>query len=176
MNAIALPRMAMRRSLDSLLAAVADAVEVPLPGRPAAVARALEPYLDDPRLLSEHDCPCGESRYVRHLLHADPAGRYAVVALVWKPGQMSPIHAHRTWCALGVHRGTLTESHYRVDGALPLPSSAVLRRPGEVSHGPADPTLIHRLANLDSRNAVSIHVYGASYDRFGSDVNLVYAD
>ena len=162
MNAIALPRMAVRHSLDSMLAAIADA--------------AVSPLAERPRLLAGHDCPCAPDRYIRHLLHADPAGRYAVVALVWKPGQMSPIHAHRTWCALGVHRGTLTESTYRVDGALPLPTSAILRRPGEVSHGPADPTLIHRLANLDSRNAVSIHVYGASYDRFGSDVNLVYAD
>ena len=50
-----------------------------------------------------------------------------------------------------------------------------LRRPGETSHGPADPKLVHRLANLGCRDALSIHVYGVSFDRFGDGVNLVYA-
>src|ERR1700691_5002685 len=36
--------------------------------------------------------------YRRHLLPADPHARYAIAALVWQPGQASPVHAHHTWC------------------------------------------------------------------------------
>ncbi|MCX8133250.1 MAG: cysteine dioxygenase family protein [Roseococcus sp.] len=158
--------------LDALLAAVALAARAPLARRPAAVAEAMAPHLADPDLLAGRDCPCCPDRYVRHLLHADPEGRYAVVALVWRPQQMSPIHAHRTWCAFGVHRGVLTEHHF-APGAPPRPIAAHLRRPGETCHGPADPDLIHRLGNCAGEVAVSLHVYGAPYERFGDQVNLI---
>jgi predicted metal-dependent enzyme (double-stranded beta helix superfamily) len=89
---------------------------------------------------------------------------------------MSPVHAHRTWCALGVHRGVLTEGFYALpeDKAAPMQTAAVLRERGNTSCGPANPDLIHRLSNLSLMNAISIHVYGADFDRFGSDVNQLY--
>jgi len=159
-------------TLDRMLADVAQAARTPLAGRHRAVAEALAPHLRDPRLLSGRDCPCNPDRYVRHLLHADPAGEYAVVALVWRPGQMSPVHAHRTWCALGVHQGVLSE-HYYAPGAPPLLDAVHLRRAGDISHGPADPDLIHRLANCSAEVAVSIHVYGVPFEDFGDRVNLI---
>lgn len=165
-------------AVQAMLADIALAAQAPLAERPRAVAGALARHLADPALLAGRDCPCAPESYTRYLLHADPAGAYAVVALVWRPGQMSPVHAHRAWCAFGVHRGALTEGFYDpgADDGLPRPSGAVLRRSGEVCHGPADPHLIHRLANLSCREAVSIHVYGVAYDRFGSALNEVYAD
>ncbi|MBB3899004.1 cysteine dioxygenase family protein [Roseococcus suduntuyensis] len=159
-------------ALDRMLADVAAAARAPLARRHLAVAEALAPHMQDPRLLSGRDCPCNPERYVRHLLHADPAGEYAVVALVWRPGQMSPVHAHRTWCALGVHQGVLSE-HYYVPGAPPRLDAVHLRRAGDVSHGPADPDLIHRLANCSAEVAVSIHVYGVPFEDFGDKVNLI---
>jgi predicted metal-dependent enzyme (double-stranded beta helix superfamily) len=36
--------------------------------------------------------------YRCHLLHAEPDGSFSVVALVWRPGQATPIHDHVTWC------------------------------------------------------------------------------
>lgn len=164
-------------SLDHMLADIADAARAPLPRRHEAVADAMAPHLPDPQLLAGQDCPCCPDRYVRHLLHSDPAGEYAVVALVWRPGQMSPVHAHQTWCAFGIHQGILTEHHYDMpaaDGELPAPRASFLRRPGEACCGAADPRLIHRLANLSCRTAVSIHVYGVGYDRFGDQVNQVW--
>jgi predicted metal-dependent enzyme (double-stranded beta helix superfamily) len=166
MNAIAMTR------LDRMLHAIAAAAREPLAHRPRAVAEAMAPHLADPALLAGRDCPCCPDRYVRHLLHADRDGEYAVVALVWRPMQMSPIHAHRTWCAFGVHRGVLTEHHY-APGAPPQPLAAHLRRPGETCHGPADPDLIHRLGNCAAEEAVSIHVYGVPYEQFGDQVNLI---
>ncbi len=163
-----------RPPMDTMLAGVAAAARRPLDERPEAVAAAIAAFAADPTLLAEHDCPCSPDRYVRHLLATDPDGGYAVVALVWRPGQMSPVHAHKAWCALAVHQGVLTETYYE-PGDPPQPCGTKLLRPGESNHGAADPRLIHRLANLSCRTAVSIHCYGVGFDRFGSDVNEVLA-
>jgi predicted metal-dependent enzyme (double-stranded beta helix superfamily) len=161
-----------RPPLDTMLAGIAAAARLDGAERPAAVAAAIAAFAGDPALLAGRDCPCGPDRYVRHLLHA--AERYAVVALVWRPGQMSPVHAHRTWCALAVHQGVLTETFF--DAADPtLPRAARLLAPGAASHGVADPALIHRIANLSGRTAISLHCYGVAFERFGQDVNEVHA-
>ena len=52
-------------------------------------------------------------RYARHLIYADPADRFSILAIVWDRGQMSPIHAHHCWCAVAVYQGMLTETFYR---------------------------------------------------------------
>jgi predicted metal-dependent enzyme (double-stranded beta helix superfamily) len=93
---------------------------------------------------------------------------------------MSPVHGHRTWCALGIVNGLLTETFFCREaqagkGDIVRPVTCVARRPGDVSHAPASPDAIHRLANLGTEEAVSIHVYGVSYDDFGDGVNHVWA-
>ncbi|MDE2197606.1 MAG: cysteine dioxygenase family protein [Rhodospirillales bacterium] len=161
-------------ALDRLLADVATAAAAPLPGREALVAAAIAPYLADPDLLADRACPGDPARYTRHLLHNDSKG-YAVVAIVWSPGQMSPVHGHRTWCALGVQRGLLTETFFRAEGDVALPTTCLARRAGDTSHAPADRLAIHRLANLGTQEAVSLHVYGVAFDRFGDGVNHIWA-
>ncbi|MDB5415577.1 MAG: cysteine dioxygenase [Rubritepida sp.] len=158
--------------LDTMLAEIRIAARSPLPERDGAVAAAIGPHLADPELLDGKECPCNPDRYVRHLLGEGDG--YAVVALVWRPGQMSPVHSHHTWCALGVHRGMLTE-HFFAAGAPPKPTAAVLRGQGDLSHGPAGPEVIHRIANCSAEIAVSIHVYGVPFANFGDGVNLVLA-
>jgi hypothetical protein len=76
----------------------------------------------------------------------------------------------------GVHRGVLSEAFYELaeDNEQPRQTGMLLRGEGSTSSGPADPRLIHRLANLGTSEAVSIHAYGASFDRFGQDVNQVF--
>jgi predicted metal-dependent enzyme (double-stranded beta helix superfamily) len=163
-----------RTALETMLAGIAQAARTPLSGRPAAVAAAIGGFVTRPDLLDGKDCPCCPDRYVRHLLHSDPEGGYAVVALVWRPGQMSPVHAHRTWCAFGVQYGVLTETYYS-PGDPPQPSATRLLAPGGTGHGAAGPEAIHRLANLSCRTAISIHCYGVGFDRFGEDVNQVFS-
>lgn len=164
--------IAARTGLDSMLSDVRIAARAPLEERPGAVAAAIAPYLGDACLLDGRDCPSNPDRYVRHLL--DEGDGYAVVALVWRPGQMSPVHSHHTWCALGVHRGTLTE-HFFTPGAPPRPKAAQLRAEGDISHGPGCPDLIHRIANCCAEVAVSIHVYGVPFAQFTDGVNLILA-
>ena len=53
--------------------------------------------------------PRSTQSYTRHVLHADPLGRFTVVGLVWGSQQYSPIHAHYAWCAYRILAGELTE-------------------------------------------------------------------
>ncbi len=160
-----------RPALAGMLAAIDEAARSPLADRHAAVAEAIGASVADPSLLAGLVCPCGDT-YVRHLLHEGPD--YAVVAIIWRSGQISPVHAHKTWCALGVHRGIVTE-HFYAPGAPPVLTAATLRFPGDVSHGPANPDLIHRMANCCTETAITIHAYGVAYERFAQDLNLILA-
>ncbi len=157
-----------------MLADIDRAVRATARPDPARVAAALAPYLTDPELLRGVACPCGTARYTRHLLGEGDG--YCVLAIAWRPGQMSPVHAHKAWCALGVHRGWLVESFFDATSGAARPIGCRPRGVGAVSHAEAEGTAIHRIANVGVADALSIHVYGASYDRLGADVNLVLAD
>jgi predicted metal-dependent enzyme (double-stranded beta helix superfamily) len=85
------------------------------------------------------------------------------------------VHGHHTWCAFGVQHGWLTETFFRPDGATARPTSCLCRRPGDVGHAAADPAAIHRIANLGTEPAFSLHVYGVPYDRFAQGVNAIWA-
>jgi predicted metal-dependent enzyme (double-stranded beta helix superfamily) len=130
--------------LALMLADIDRAVHATARPSPARVAAVLAAHLSDPDLLRGVMCPCDPARYTRHLLGEGDG--YCVLAIVWRPGQMSPVHAHKAWCALGVHRGWLV-----------------------------DVSAIHRIANVGVVDSLSIHVYGASFDRLGADVNVVLA-
>ena len=160
--------------LDTMLAGIARAVRENEAERPRRVGDAIAAFAARDDLLAGRDCPCCPEHYVRHLLHDNPAGAYAVVALVWRPGQMSPVHAHKTWCALAVHQGVLSETTYE-PGEPPLPTATRLLGPGDASHGMADPRLIHRIANLSCRTAISIHCYGTGFEQFAQGVNHIHA-
>lgn len=163
--------MIARRPLDAMLGAIDTAAATPLAGREKRVAAAIAAHITDPELLAGLACPCDPARYTRHLLHEGQG--YAVVALVWRPGQMSPVHAHKAWCALGIHQGILTEHFY--DPASLRPTAVHLRVPGDTSHGPACDHMIHRLANCCAETAISIHAYGTAFERMAEDLNLVLA-
>jgi predicted metal-dependent enzyme (double-stranded beta helix superfamily) len=160
--------------LSLMLAEIERAVRSTAQPDPGRVAAALAPHLADTDLLRGIVCSCDPTRYTRHLLGEGEG--YCVLAIAWRPGQMSPVHAHKAWCALGVHRGWLVESFFDAPGGTATPTGCAARGVGAVSHAAADPSSIHRLANVGVADAVSIHVYGAAYDRLGADVNLVLAE
>jgi len=47
-----------------------------------------------------------------HVVHTEPDGSFSVCALVWRPGQVTPIHDHVTWCVFGVLQGAEYEEIY----------------------------------------------------------------
>ena len=101
----------LTRSLDALVAANTDARAIA-----ARAGMLLRPALADESLLESRHCEPAEDRYRQHLVHVHPAGRYSIVALVWKPGQATPIHDHRCWCVVGVWRGLERETTYELHG------------------------------------------------------------
>src|ERR671922_813848 len=81
---------------------------------PHAVGERLKPLLAaDGWLAPQHRRP-GRDSYRQHLLYVSPTRRLSVVALVWLPGQRTPIHDHVSWCVVGVYRGVESEVHYRL--------------------------------------------------------------
>lgn len=114
--------------------------------------------------------------YARHLIYADPGDRFSILALVWDRGQMSPIHAHHCWCAVGVYRGLLTETYYRASkgGEPPVETGSARHAVGESTFDLSG-TGIHRIGNFSGVLAISLHVYGVGADRIATGVNRTYA-
>lgn len=113
--------------------------------------------------------------YARHLVFADPDDRFSILALVWDRGQMSPIHGHHCWCAIGVYRGLLTETYYRagMDGEPPVETGSTRHAVGESTFDSGSG--IHRIGNFSGVLAISLHVYGVAADRISTGVNRIYA-
>lgn len=78
-------------------------------------------------------------------------------------------------CLFGIHHDIMTEIVFSLGQQWPEPRRCIQRKVGTISHAPADPNAIHRLANLGTETAISIHVYGARHDQLGQLVNHVWA-
>jgi predicted metal-dependent enzyme (double-stranded beta helix superfamily) len=150
------------------------------PGFTLGVRAALSGLSGVPGLLSAAQRESAPNGYTRHLLYAEPLGRYAVAALVWRPGQMSPVHGHHTWCAYTVIEGTLTETLFSWDTNTnrAVETRRHERVRGAISVVGAGRGAIHRLGNASvaTQSAVSIHVYGVTGGQISTHVNdLVHA-
>ncbi len=156
------------------------AVRSGAPDLHGVIGEILEQAISEPGFLREMRFAGSAERYTRHLIYAGPG--FTVLALVWLPGQMSPIHAHRSWCALAVRQGALVETCFTRDDAgadakpvLRLDSCRQLH-PGMVSHEGGNDEHYHRIANVGVETAVSIHVYGVDYDRLGHGLNRIWEE
>jgi predicted metal-dependent enzyme (double-stranded beta helix superfamily) len=128
----------------------------------------------DPFLLEGFSLEFSHERYVRH--HIYSGRNYSFLAIAWLPKQASPIHSHKTWCAFSVYEGHLTETLYCHDEiGVDLISEKHLFR-GQVSHSPYNKPVAHSLRNNGTKPAISLHVYGASFDRLGTDVNYIWSE
>ena len=139
------------------------------------VARALRRHLPGPDILTAAERAGDPAAYQQHLIHAEPDGSFSVVGLVWRPGQITPIHDHVTWCVIGVLQGAEYEELFalREGGTVVEEVGAAAGAPGDVS-GFAPPGDIHRVRNRGTEVAISLHVYGADISRLGSSVRRVY--
>jgi predicted metal-dependent enzyme (double-stranded beta helix superfamily) len=165
------------RPVDTMIAELRAAIaRTVLTDRAHVAAEVMRPWLGRGDLLEGCDCPSRPERYARHLLFACPEGSFSAMALVWCPGQASPIHAHRTWCAVGFHCGALVERFFRRDDPATAPTmiNAKERNAGACSYGNSDPDEIHSLANEGFCPAVSFHIYGVQGDAIETGVNLIY--
>jgi 3-mercaptopropionate dioxygenase len=147
---------------------------------PHSIAERLRALLATPGwLASEHQRP-GRDSYRQHLLHVSECRRLSVVALVWLPGQATPIHDYVSWCVVGVYQGTERETHYRLterDGEQALlPVGTVEAHAGHVEALVPPAENIHSVAALGPGKTISIHVYGADIERLGSSIHRCFDD
>ena len=142
------------------------------------VANELRRNLPSPDVLSDEQRRGDPDGYRSHVLHAEPDGAFSIVALVWLPGQVTPIHDHVTWCVFGVVQGVEHEEMFALaedgdEGTILVAAGSSANETGEVS-GFAPPGDIHRVRNVGDETAISIHVYGTDVSRIGSSVRRQY--
>ena len=69
--------------------------------------------------------------YARNAIHIAPGGDLSLFALVWLPGQWTPVHDHGCWGVVGIVRGVLEERSYMsASGDLTADSDICLKRGG----------------------------------------------
>ncbi len=141
------------------------------------VAELLRPHLGSEDFLRCDQLASDPIEYRQHILHIEPGGSFSIVALVWLPGQATPVHDHVSWCVVGVHKGQEHETVYTMNGDAPerhlrvagnhvnpAGSVATLVPPGD----------IHHVANGGDGLAVSLHIYGADIGVLGSSIRRRY--
>ena len=158
--------------LDHLLGAIRSVVALrrDWPETARLVAEQLRERLPGTGVLTHTQRLGSPDGYSTHTLHVEPDGSFSVVALVWRPGQLTRIHDHLTWCVFGVVQGVEHEELFDAD--LNLVGSSD-NHVGDVS-GFAPPGDIHRVRNTADTTAISIHVYGTDVTRIGSSVRRNY--
>ena len=158
--------------LSPLVAGVRTAVERHADWAETAqlVADQLRRHLPTPDVLTAGQRLGSSDDYCAHDLHIEPDGSFSIVALVWRPGQITRIHDHITWCVYGVIQGVEHEELFDADLNLVGRSE---NQVGDVS-GFAPPGDIHRVHNTADETAISIHIYGTDVTRVGSSARRYY--
>lgn len=145
-------------------------------GAAARVATALARHLPTPaQLLTAAQLAGDPAGYQTHRVHVEPDGSFSVAVMVWRPGQVTPIHDHVSWCVTGVLQGIEYEEIFGPGPGGGTLTELVRREnpPGTVASF-APPGDIHRVRNSGDGIAVSVHVYGADLARLGSSIRRVY--
>jgi predicted metal-dependent enzyme (double-stranded beta helix superfamily) len=134
------------------------------------VADQLRAHLPGPDVLTAEQRLGSPDHHCDHTLYVEPDGSFSIIAVVWRPGQITRIHDHVTWCAFGVIQGVEHEDLF--DAELNLVGHSE-NHVGDVS-GFAPPGDIHRVHNTGETTAISIHIYGTDLTRIGSSVRRYY--
>jgi 3-mercaptopropionate dioxygenase len=111
-----------------------------------------------------------DDHYARRLVHRSEAHGYTLLAMIWEPGQGTPLHDHSgMWCVEGV-----------LEGRIEVRQHELLEQDGELFHFRAEEALLagpgsagslippfeyHTLRNPPGNGtAITLHVYGGEMD------------
>ena len=117
------------------------------------------------------------NHYARNLVYDAPDGSLSLYALVWLPGQWTPVHDHGSWGVVGILEGVLEERNYvrlspdrQVDEGIHLVRGGViLLGRGAVTSFVPNPDHIHVTGVPSERSrAVSLHLYGRMMNSFNT--------
>jgi predicted metal-dependent enzyme (double-stranded beta helix superfamily) len=164
------PRHHTSAPLAALLIDLEAAADASLPARPAAVATALSRHLGRPGLLTPALRRSSARQYRTNIVHVDPMGRFSLVALVWRPGQRTPIHSHASWCVVGVHEGCEQERSFVLAEGQAVEAGRRTMVTGDVAALDAGDDDIHEVRNAARGITISLHVYGLDYRATGSSI------
>jgi 3-mercaptopropionate dioxygenase len=142
---------------------------------PEAITRGVQRTLESLIQQGEVELPAALRRtapdsYARRLICANPEVGFTVLAMVWGPGQGTPLHDHAgLWCVEGVLEGRIRVTQYEL---LERTGDLCRFEPqtgGEAEVGSAGrlipPFDYHVLANaLSDQPSITLHVYGGEMD------------
>jgi predicted metal-dependent enzyme (double-stranded beta helix superfamily) len=114
--------------------------------------------------------------YTRNAVLIEP--QLSLYAIVWRPGQWTPVHDHGSWGVVGVVEGVLYERAWlRTDpgaadpachrGIRLAPGGTLALTPGAVSSFVPNPDHIHVTGvPADAAPALTLHLYGRNMESF----------
>lgn len=149
---------------------------------PADCVLALAPLMldlidNDHRFLEPAHYRSSPGGYTRNLIYDAPDDSLSLYALVWLPGQWTPVHDHGSWGVVGVIEGVLEERSYvrlspdrGADKDIELARGGViLLGRGAVTSFVPNPDHIHVTGvPLERPRAVSLHLYGRMMSNFNT--------
>lgn len=147
---------------------------------PADCVLALAPLMLDlvdqaDSFLAPQHYRSSDTGYARNLIFDAPDASLSLYAIVWLPGQWTPVHDHGSWGVVGVVEGVLEERSYvrlspdrGADEGIELArGGTVLLRHGAVTSFVPNPDHIHVTGVPAERpRAVSLHLYGRTMSDF----------
>lgn len=144
------------------------------------VAARLSEVGSESRWLADRYRVTAADSYAQHVIYVAPDGGFSIVAMAWRPGQCTPIHSHRSWCAVGIYEGAECERRYRLDRTdqelrLFETETRVLQAGQAVAMLPEGDD-IHRVTNCNTDLTISLHVYGLDITRAGSSIKSRFDD
>lgn len=166
-------------ALDSLVESIRSVLRPDLSTKDTAgrVAQRLAGYLSEGHPLPRQYRQGSPDHYTQHVMHAERGGNFSVVALVWLPGQSTPIHDHVSWCVTGVYEGEEHEQRYELRGSGErshlVPTAQTTSGPGEVC-ALTPPGDNHLVRNSSESVTISLHIYGADISALGTSVRRTY--
>jgi predicted metal-dependent enzyme (double-stranded beta helix superfamily) len=164
----------LARFIDRCGSVVASAAEPQ--DRVTAIAPLMHELIADAdAFLSDEHFRSDPDHYARNAIYICPKGDLSLFAIVWLPGQWTPVHDHGSWGVVGVVRGMLEERAYMsADGEIGRDSNITLKRggvtllvPSAISSFVPNPDHIHMTGvSAEREPCVSLHLYGRNMDSF----------
>ena len=130
-----------------------------------------------PAFLQPEHLQSDPAHYRRNAIYVSADDSISLYALVWLPGQWTPVHDHGSWGVVGVVEGVLEERSYvrlspdrGADEEIDLArGGVVLLRRGSVTSFVPNPDHIHMTGVPAERpRAVSLHLYGRTMNDFNT--------
>jgi 3-mercaptopropionate dioxygenase len=153
--------------MTSLLEALVAEVEAALvdPGltsdraRAEAMAPAMARLIAEPSPIPAWAEEPFEGGAVGNLVHADAAGRFHVLVVVFPEGTSSGVHFHGCWGVIGYLRGGDEETRYAERDGVPVEVERRAWQEGDIAYLlPDEGEGWHRVRNPGPGTGVSVHV------------------